>query len=103
MGGSLPKSIQDTDDLQRQISEENEKKVAGMTDEERDQERREIIEQFGVGIGALLQKAREARERRSAQEDGNESDQMDTDALSEQDRSDTSSEGMPCYFFLHIC
>jgi hypothetical protein len=101
MGGPLPKSIQDTDDLQRQISEENEKKVAGMTDEERDQERREIIEQFGVGIGALLQKAREARERRSAQ-DGNESDQMDTDAHSEQDRSDTSSEGMPCYF-LHIC
>jgi hypothetical protein len=59
-GRLTPKPVIDTD-LRRQISEEN-KKVEGMSKEERDQERRDIIEHFGVGISDLLQKAREARE-----------------------------------------
>jgi hypothetical protein len=94
-----PKSVIDSD-LLRQISEENEKKVEGMTEEERNQERREIIEQFGVGIGDLLQKAREARERRLAREDRGDPDDtdanemVDTGAYSDRDKSDSSSECM---------
>lgn len=51
------------DDWRRQISEENEKKVDSMTEEQREEERKEILERFGAGIGDLLKKAREARER----------------------------------------
>ena len=97
-GWLTPKPVIETD-LRRQISEENEKKVEGMSKEERDQERRDIIEHFGVGISDLLQKAREARERRLTQE-GNDANKteanemMDTDAHSDQDKSDSSSEGM---------
>src|ERR1700691_3861611 len=85
--------------------EENEKKLAGMTEEERDRARREIIEEFGVGIGDLLRKAQEARERRLAREEAKEVDKaeiiqkMDTDAHSEPEKSDTSSEGTDFYFF----
>lgn len=67
-GGRAPKPAADVDDLRRQISEENERKVENMTELERDQERREIIEQFGTGVGDLLKKARGARERRLVQE-----------------------------------
>jgi hypothetical protein len=97
-GRLTPKPVIETD-LRRQISEENEKKVEGMSKEERDQERRDIIEHFGVGISDLLQKAREARERRLTQE-GNDANKteanemMDTGVHSDQDKSDSSSEGM---------
>lgn len=105
-----PKPVIDTD-LRRQISEENEKKVEGMSKEERDQEKRDIIEHFGVGISDLLQKARAARERRLTQGeeiDANKTDAnkiMDTDADSDQDKSDSSSEGMSlivCIFLKKI-
>jgi len=44
------------------MSEENERRVAAMTEEEREQERREIREKFGKNIGDVLKKARMARE-----------------------------------------
>ncbi|THH13690.1 hypothetical protein EW146_g6556 [Bondarzewia mesenterica] len=50
-------------DWRQQISEENERRVAAMTEQEREQERREIEERFGKGIADVLRKAREARER----------------------------------------
>jgi hypothetical protein len=49
------------------MSEENEKRVAAMTEEERTQERREIEEKFGKTIGDVLRKVRMARESREKQ------------------------------------
>ena len=50
-------------DLRRQISEENDRRIEGMPEERIKRERREIIGQFGSGIGDLLRKAKEAREK----------------------------------------
>ncbi|KAJ7245123.1 hypothetical protein B0H12DRAFT_1127908 [Mycena haematopus] len=44
-----------------QMSRENEARVSAMTDEEREEEQREILERFGPGIGDILKKVREAR------------------------------------------
>jgi len=49
------------------MSEENEKRVAAMTVEEREQERREIEEKFGKNIGDVLRRARMAREAHEKQ------------------------------------
>jgi hypothetical protein len=57
----------DTDDWRVQMSEENERRVAAMTEEERTQERREIEEKFGKNIGDVLRKTRMARECREKQ------------------------------------
>ncbi|TCD62644.1 hypothetical protein EIP91_006597 [Steccherinum ochraceum] len=57
-----PSTVTDTGDWRRQMEKENEKKVEDMTDEEREQERREILERFGPNIAEVLRKAREARE-----------------------------------------
>lgn len=73
------KAYKNTNDLRRQISEENEIKVQNMTPEERDQERREIIEQFGNGVGDLLKKAKEARRRREDQDSGKAVDKLETE------------------------
>ena len=51
------------DDLRRQISEENDRRIEGMREEGTERERKEIIGQFGSGIGDLLRKAKEAREK----------------------------------------
>ena len=51
------------DDLRRQISEENDRRIEGVPEEGIERERREIIGQFGSGIGDLLRKAKEAREK----------------------------------------
>ena len=93
-GGPFRKHTIDPDDLRRQISEENEKMVEGMTKEERDQERREIIEQFGMDVGDILQRARAAREKASAADKTDTIQMIDVDANSEQANSDTSSERM---------
>lgn len=58
----------DTDDWRVQMSKENERRVAAMTEEEREQERREIREKFGKNIGDVLRKARMAREVQEKQE-----------------------------------
>ena len=52
----------DTDDWRLRMSEENERLVAAMTEEDREQERRQIREKFGKNIGDVLRKARMARE-----------------------------------------
>ena len=57
-----PEEELDTDDWRVRMSEENERRVAGMTEEEREQERREIEEKFGKDIGEVLRRARMARE-----------------------------------------
>lgn len=55
---------QTTDDAMRQqISEENERRVANMTEEEREQERLEVLEQLGSGASDLLKRVRAARLR----------------------------------------
>ncbi|KAJ6503486.1 hypothetical protein C8R47DRAFT_205566 [Mycena vitilis] len=51
----------DPDDWRAQMSRENELRVSAMTDEEREEERREILEKFGPGLGDVLKKVREAR------------------------------------------
>lgn len=56
------------EDLQRQISEENEKRVASMTSEEIEKGRQEILEQLGSGTSDLLKRVHEARLRKFAQE-----------------------------------
>ncbi|KAG1810852.1 uncharacterized protein BJ212DRAFT_1376342 [Suillus subaureus] len=53
------------DAMRQQISEENERRVANMTEEEREQERREVLEQLGSGAGALLERVRAARSRKT--------------------------------------
>ena len=58
----------DSPDWRTQISEENERRVASMTDEEREQERREVEERFGRNIGDILKKARVAREVKEVKE-----------------------------------
>ena len=57
-----------TDDWRVRMSEENEQRVAAMTEEERAQERREIEEKFGKNIGDVLRRARMAREAHEKQE-----------------------------------
>lgn len=52
-----------TEDWREQISRENEERVAKMTEEDREQERREILERFGANVGDLLKRARLAREK----------------------------------------
>ncbi|KAJ7724980.1 hypothetical protein DFH07DRAFT_1003441, partial [Mycena maculata] len=55
------------DDWRAQMARENERRVEAMTEEEREEERREILEKFGPGIGDLLKKVREARAKTGAQ------------------------------------
>ncbi|KAJ7157145.1 hypothetical protein C8R46DRAFT_1004009 [Mycena filopes] len=56
-----PNATAEPDDWRAQISRENEARVGSMTEEEREEERREILERFGPGIGDVLKKMREAR------------------------------------------
>jgi hypothetical protein len=60
------------------MSEENERRVAAMTEEEREQERREIEEKFGKNIGDVLRRARLAREAHQKQKNGVASSEGDT-------------------------
>ena len=56
------------DDLRRQISEENDRRIEGMSEERIERERREIMEQFGGGIEDLLRRTKEAREKREREQ-----------------------------------
>lgn len=62
-----PEEEPDTDDWRVRMSKENERHVAAMTEEEREQERREIEEKFGKHIGEVLRRARMARESHEKQ------------------------------------
>jgi RNA polymerase II-associated protein 1 len=63
----LPAEELDTDDWRVQMSEENQRRVSAMAEEEREQERREIEERFGKNIGDVLRRARMARESQEKQ------------------------------------
>lgn len=49
--------------MRQQISDENERRVANMTEEEREQERCEVLEQLGSGAADLLERVRAARSK----------------------------------------
>ena len=52
-------------DWRQQISKENEERVADMTEEQREEEVRQILERFGTSVGDVLKRARLARETKS--------------------------------------
>ena len=52
-------------DWRQQISHENEERVADMTEEQREEEIRQILERFGTSVGDILKRARLARETTS--------------------------------------
>ncbi|KAH9960104.1 hypothetical protein BC827DRAFT_1209135 [Russula dissimulans] len=60
--GLVPSEDPASVDWRVQMSEENERRVATMTEAERTQERREIEERFGKNVGDVLRRARMARE-----------------------------------------
>ena len=62
-----PEEEPDTDGWRVRMNEENERRVAAMTEEEREQERREIEEKFGKNIGEVLSRARMTRESHEEQ------------------------------------
>jgi len=51
-----------SNDWRAQVSADNAMRVASMTDEEREAAKREVIERFGIGVGDVLKRARQARE-----------------------------------------
>jgi len=57
-----PASTSGSLDWRDQISKENEARVADMEEDEREEERRQILERFGSNIGNVLRRARMARE-----------------------------------------
>ena len=59
-----PPSTSDDPEWREDVGRENEKIVASMSPEEREVERREVLERFGPGVGAILQKAKRNREMR---------------------------------------
>jgi RNA polymerase II-associated protein 1 len=63
----IPSKEPDVGDWRVQMSEENERCVAAMTEEEREESRREIEEKFGKDIGDVLRRVRMAREANEMQ------------------------------------
>ena len=59
-----PPSTSDDPGWREDVGRENERIVASMSPEEREVERREVLERFGPGVGAILQKAKRNREMR---------------------------------------
>ncbi|KAJ3890475.1 hypothetical protein GG344DRAFT_49463 [Lentinula edodes] len=55
--------VSSTDDWRSHVSAENEARVQAMTEEERADETREILERFGPSVSEILRRARENRER----------------------------------------
>ncbi|KZS97390.1 hypothetical protein SISNIDRAFT_482298 [Sistotremastrum niveocremeum HHB9708] len=60
----LPPPSDDIQSIQSQISEENERRVAAMSPQEREQEIDSVKEHLGVGIEDMIRKMQEARKRR---------------------------------------
>lgn len=58
----------DAEDWREQISRENETRVENMSESERQEEINEIMQRFGSGVGDILRKAREARQKNSKDE-----------------------------------
>lgn len=82
-------------DWRDQVSRENEERVAEMTEEEREQERREIVERFGANVGDVLRRARLARDKQPpVQKDMPPPLHLEPD-------SDRVVEGYPCHCFFN--
>lgn len=64
---SAPSDLLSDDAVREQISRENEARIAGMTPEEVEDERRQILERFGAGIGSVLEKAKRNRMKRASE------------------------------------
>ena len=60
----LPLSTSDESKWREELSRENEKVVANMSSEERELERQAILERFGPGVGAILERAKRNRKTR---------------------------------------
>lgn len=58
---SPPPSDRDNEEWRAQMSKENAERVAAMTDEEREDARRQIVERFGANVGEILRRASLAR------------------------------------------
>lgn len=78
-----PPAPTNSDIWRDQISKENEDRVAHMTEEEREEERREILERFGSNVGDVLRRARMTRERQQVSQSVPRSSPMDARQLSE--------------------
>jgi hypothetical protein len=63
----VPSEGSEGDSWRAQISEENERRVASMTEQEREEAQREIEERFGRNIGEVLRRARMTREADNGQ------------------------------------
>lgn len=61
---SLPagKALSETEEIQRQVEQENRARVEAMSPEEREAERAELLERFGGGLLDLMRKRRQQRE-----------------------------------------
>jgi len=68
-----PPPASDESKWREDVSRENEKIVANMSPEERELERQAILERFGLGVGAILQRAKRNREIRPGEQEGTES------------------------------
>jgi hypothetical protein len=66
-------STSDESKWREDVSREHEKVVASMSPEERELERQAILERFGPGVGAILQRAKRNREMRRNGQEGMES------------------------------
>ncbi|KAI6112432.1 hypothetical protein EDD16DRAFT_1163599 [Pisolithus croceorrhizus] len=62
-------ALTDAEDLRHHISQANEQRLASMTPEEIEKERKAILEQLGSDAPDLMRRVREARERKLARED----------------------------------
>lgn len=69
-----PPPTSDESKWREDVSRENEKIVANMSPEERELERQAILERFGLGVGAILQRAKRNRDIRPDEQDGTESE-----------------------------
>lgn len=56
------------DDWRDRMSKENEERVASMDNDEREDEKRQILDRFGANIGDVLKRARLVREHRKQSE-----------------------------------
>lgn len=68
-----PQPTSEESKWREEISQENEKIVTNMSPEERELERREILERFGPGVSEILQRAKRIRDMRRDEKGGMES------------------------------
>ena len=69
-----PPSASNESKWREEVGRENEKIVASMSPEERELERQAILERFGPGVGAILQRTKRNREIRRDEKGGTESE-----------------------------